>query len=109
MKLAFDTNVYVSAFVVAGSKSDLAFRLALRGAFGLVISEAILAELHEKLGRRSPAGRARARSESTGWSEATRAHVDYERSPPARGCTTLCGRTRASTGCPYATRTPSVP
>ena len=49
MKLVFDTNVYVSAFVVPGSKSDLAFRLALRGAFELAISEAILAELREKL------------------------------------------------------------
>ena len=49
MRLVFDTNVYVSAFVVAGSKSDLAFRLALRGAFELVTSEAILRELREKL------------------------------------------------------------
>jgi putative PIN family toxin of toxin-antitoxin system len=49
LKLVFDTNVYVSAFVVPGSKSDLAFRLALRGAFELAISEAILAELREKL------------------------------------------------------------
>lgn len=49
MRLVFDTNVYVSAFVVPGSKSDLAFRLALRGVFGLVTSEAILTELREKL------------------------------------------------------------
>lgn len=49
MRLVFDTNVYVSAFVVPGSKSDLAFRLALRGAFELVVSGAILAELREKL------------------------------------------------------------
>jgi len=47
--LVFDTNVYVSAFVVPGSKSDLAFRLALRGAFELAASEAILTELREKL------------------------------------------------------------
>jgi uncharacterized protein len=47
--LVFDTNVYVSAFVVPGSKSDLAFRLALRGAFELAASEAILMELREKL------------------------------------------------------------
>jgi uncharacterized protein len=47
--LVFDTNVYVSAFVVPGSKSDLAFRLALRGAFDLAASEAILTELREKL------------------------------------------------------------
>jgi len=49
LKLVFDTNVYVSAFVVPGSKSDLAFRLALRGAFDLVTSDAILKELREKL------------------------------------------------------------
>ena len=49
MLLVFDTNVYVSAFVVPGSKSDLAFRLALRGAFDLAASEAILTELREKL------------------------------------------------------------
>ena len=49
MVLVFDTNVYVSAFVVPGSKSDLAFRLALRGAFDLAASEAILTELREKL------------------------------------------------------------
>ncbi len=49
MRLVFDTNVYVSAFVVPGSKSDLAFRLALRGTFELVTSEAILMELQEKL------------------------------------------------------------
>lgn len=49
MRLVFDTNVYVSAFVVPGSKSDLAFRLALRGTFELVISESILTELREKL------------------------------------------------------------
>lgn len=45
-----DTNVYVSAFVVPGSKSDLALRLALRGAFELVTSVAILTELRGRLG-----------------------------------------------------------
>lgn len=49
MLLVFDTNVYVSAYVVPGSKSELAFRLALRGAFDLAASEAILTELREKL------------------------------------------------------------
>jgi uncharacterized protein len=49
LRLVFDTNVYVSAFVVPGSKSDLALRLALRGAFEPVVSEAILRELREKL------------------------------------------------------------
>ena len=36
MRFVFDTNVYVSAFVIVGSGSDLAFRLALRGAFDSV-------------------------------------------------------------------------
>lgn len=49
MRIVFDTNVYISAFVVPGSKSDLVFRLAVRGAFELVISAAILAEVREKL------------------------------------------------------------
>ncbi len=49
MRLVFDTNVYVSAFVIVGSRSDLAFRLALRGTFELVVSREILAELRGKL------------------------------------------------------------
>lgn len=49
MRLVFDTNVYISAFGIPGSKSDLAFRLALRGVFELVCSEEILAELRGKL------------------------------------------------------------
>ena len=49
MRLVFDTNVYVSAFVTVGSRSDLAFRLSLRGAFELVVSREMLAELRRKL------------------------------------------------------------
>lgn len=49
MRIVFDTNVYVSAFVVPGSRSDLAFRLALRGTFELVVSQEILTELRGKL------------------------------------------------------------
>ena len=49
MRLVFDTNVYVSAFVISGSRSDLAFRLALRDAFELVVSREILTELRRKL------------------------------------------------------------
>jgi putative PIN family toxin of toxin-antitoxin system len=49
LRLVFDTNVYISAFVVPGSKSDLAFRLAVRGAFELTVSSGILAEVREKL------------------------------------------------------------
>ena len=50
MRLVFDTNVYISAFIVPGSKSDFAYRLAGRGAFELVVSDDILAELMSKLG-----------------------------------------------------------
>ncbi len=49
MRIVFDTNVYISAFVIPGSRSDLAFRLALRGAFELIVSREILAELRGKL------------------------------------------------------------
>ncbi len=49
MRLVFDTNVYVSAFVVPGSKSELALSLAARGLFDLVVSPDILTELREKL------------------------------------------------------------
>ena len=49
MRIVFDTNVYVSAFVIPGSRSDLAFRLALRGAFELVVSREITTELRGKL------------------------------------------------------------
>jgi uncharacterized protein len=49
LRLVFDTNVYVSAFVIPGSRSDLAFRLALRGAFELAVSREILTELRGKL------------------------------------------------------------
>lgn len=49
MRLVFDTNVYVSAFFIPGSKSDAAFRLASRDAFDLFISPAILSELMGKL------------------------------------------------------------
>lgn len=49
MRFVFDTNVYISAFIVPGGKSDLAFRLAERGAFELAVSDAILSELTNKL------------------------------------------------------------
>ena len=52
MRLVFDTNVYISAFIVPGSKSDLAYRLAERGVFELAVSDAILTELTGKLGSR---------------------------------------------------------
>jgi putative PIN family toxin of toxin-antitoxin system len=49
LRLVFDTNVYVSTFGVPGSKADLAFRLAVRGVFELVVSSEILAEMRDKL------------------------------------------------------------
>ena len=52
MRFVFDTNVYISAFIVPGSKSDLAYRLAERGVFELAVSNAILTELTGKLGSR---------------------------------------------------------
>jgi len=50
LRFVFDTNVYISAFIVPGSKSDLAYRLAERGVFDLAVSGAILRELKDKLG-----------------------------------------------------------
>ena len=49
MRFVFDTNVYVSAFAIPDSKSGLAFALASRGVFELVVSPEILAELLGKL------------------------------------------------------------
>lgn len=50
MRIVFDTNVYVSAFAIPDSKSSLAFGLASRGIFDLVVSPAIIVELLGKLG-----------------------------------------------------------
>lgn len=52
MRFVFDTIVYISAFIVPGSKSDFAYRLAERGVFELAVAEAILKELTGKLGSR---------------------------------------------------------
>lgn len=49
MRIVFDTNVYVAAFVVPGSKAELALTLAARGLFELIVSPPILAELESKL------------------------------------------------------------
>jgi putative PIN family toxin of toxin-antitoxin system len=50
VRIVFDTNVYISAVAFAGGKSALAFGLASSGAFELVTSEEIVAELVGKLG-----------------------------------------------------------
>jgi putative PIN family toxin of toxin-antitoxin system len=44
MKAVFDTNVYVSAFLVPGSQGEEAFRLAHAGRFDLYTSVPILTE-----------------------------------------------------------------
>jgi len=49
MRAVFDTNVYISAFVVPGSQGERAFLLAQRKGFDLVTSVAILTETARKL------------------------------------------------------------
>lgn len=49
MRVVFDTNVYVSAFVIPGSLSDDAYRRARDGDVELYTSVAILTELASKL------------------------------------------------------------
>lgn len=49
VKVVFDTNVYVSAFVFPHSKAEEAYLLAVRGKVKLFTSVAILTELANKL------------------------------------------------------------
>jgi putative PIN family toxin of toxin-antitoxin system len=49
VNVVFDTNVFVSAFVVPGSQSDEAYHRAIAGDFRLLTSVAILRELAGKL------------------------------------------------------------
>jgi putative PIN family toxin of toxin-antitoxin system len=49
LRVVFDTNVYISAFVIPGSLSDEAYRRARSGDFDLFTSVAILRELASKL------------------------------------------------------------
>jgi uncharacterized protein len=49
VRVVFDTNVYVSAFVIPGSLSDDAYRRARLGDADLFTSVAILTELASKL------------------------------------------------------------
>lgn len=55
MRVVFDTNVFVSAFLLPGAAGDRAFRLAREKRFDLVTSVPILTEtanvLREKLGQ----------------------------------------------------------
>jgi uncharacterized protein len=49
VRVVFDTNVYISAFVIPGSLSDDAYRRARDGEIELFTSVAILTELASKL------------------------------------------------------------
>ncbi len=49
MKVVFDTNVYISAFISPGSKAEEAYMLAVGGQVNLYTSVAILTETAKKL------------------------------------------------------------
>lgn len=49
MKVVFDTNIYISAFVIPGGNAEKAFIHAIDGDFELCTSVAILTELARKL------------------------------------------------------------
>jgi putative PIN family toxin of toxin-antitoxin system len=49
MKVIFDTNVFISAFIVPGSQGEQAFLFAQHGRFDLYTSVAILTETARKL------------------------------------------------------------
>ena len=49
VRVVFDTNVYISAFVIPGGNAEKAYLHAIRGSFELYSSVAILTELAGKL------------------------------------------------------------
>ena len=49
MKIVFDTNIYISAFVIPGGNAEKAYLHAIDGNFELCTSIAILTELARKL------------------------------------------------------------
>src|SRR5262245_20063324 len=49
MRVVFDTNVFVSAFVIPGSQGERAFLLARQGRFELCTSVAVLTETAHRL------------------------------------------------------------
>ncbi len=49
MKVVFDTNIYISAFVIPGGNAEKAYLKAIEGQFELCTSVAILTELANKL------------------------------------------------------------
>ena len=52
MKVVFDTNIFISAFVIPGGKAETAYSHALRRDFTLYSSVAILTETAQKLGEK---------------------------------------------------------
>jgi len=49
VKVVFDTNIYISAFVIPGGNAERAYLHAINGDFNLCTSIAILTELARKL------------------------------------------------------------
>ena len=49
MNVVFDTNIYISAFVIPGGNAEKAYLHAIDGDFELCTSSAILTELAQKL------------------------------------------------------------
>jgi len=52
LKVVFDTNIYISAFVIPGVRAEEAYRHALRGTFTPYSSLAIRTETAQKLRRK---------------------------------------------------------
>jgi uncharacterized protein len=49
LKIVFDTNIFISAFVIPGSRGEEAYLHATKGHFNLFSSVAILTEMAQKL------------------------------------------------------------
>lgn len=60
LKVVFDSNVYIAAYVISGSKSEEAFILASKGRFNLFVSPIIVAEIANKLRKKFGASDAEA-------------------------------------------------
>jgi putative PIN family toxin of toxin-antitoxin system len=63
LKIVFDTNIFISAFVIPGGKAEEAYLNVLRGNFNLYASVAILTETAQKL------------REKFGWEEGKITHL----------------------------------
>lgn len=50
MRVVFDTNIFISAFVIPGGNAEKAYLEAVRGSFELLTSVAILTEMANTLG-----------------------------------------------------------